>query len=95
MSEDGLRFSDDLRGSYVAVESVDFASPTEATASACWFDAAVVMGPLGPDGNPTIVDDQILSYRYNFVVYLEGGVWRVGEQLDIEHLGSGDACAAA
>ncbi|HSB86392.1 MAG TPA: hypothetical protein VLD86_08790, partial [Ilumatobacteraceae bacterium] len=63
MSRDGLRFSEDLRGSYVTVESVQQSEPLRATASACWFDAAVVLGPVGPDGNPTVIDDQILSYR--------------------------------
>ena len=89
MAKQGLYFSTDLRGSYVVVESVTLESPTEAAAVYCAFDAGAVMGPTGPDGLPTVVNDVIASVRYNFNLFLEEGAWRVGSQLQAERLGEG------
>lgn len=95
MSSHGLYFGQDIRGSHIVTESVSMQSQASADVIACWYDAGVVFGPTGPDGNPTVVDDQVLSYRYRLVVYLENGSWRVGSQETIAKLGEGDLCPSA
>jgi hypothetical protein len=95
MAAQGLYFSTDLRGSYLVAESVAIVSMTEATATYCLYDAGAVMGPNGPDGIPTVVDDQILSLRNDYHLFLESGSWKVGEQLPLETLGKGNLCPPA
>lgn len=95
MTRQGFYFSTDTRGSYVVAESVAFVSAVEATAVFCAYDAGAVMGPIGPDGLPTIVDDQIVSVRYQYRTFLEGESWRVGEQSELERLGEGSLCPPA
>ncbi|MEY2445132.1 MAG: hypothetical protein QOE00_1712, partial [Ilumatobacteraceae bacterium] len=55
MGNQGLHFSDDVRGSYLVAESVSKTSDTEFSAIFCAYDALVVLGPLGPDNLPTVV----------------------------------------
>ena len=95
MVAEGLYFSTDLRGSYFVDESVTVGSATEASAVYCVYDAGAVMGPKGPDGMPTVVNDVIASVRYKFQLFLEDGVWRVGEQSQLERLGEGTLCPPA
>jgi hypothetical protein len=95
LTAQGLYFSTDLRGSYLVAESVTIESSTEATALFCVFDAGLVMGPTGPDGQPTVVNDQILSLRNEYRLFLEDGLWKVGEQLQLDELGQGDRCPPA
>ena len=92
MTEQGLYFADDLRGSYLSAETISVASPTQASAIYCVFDAATVMGPIGPDGQPTVVNDEILSLRNDYHLFLEDGMWKVGEQLQLEVLPNGISC---
>jgi hypothetical protein len=92
MSAEGLYFSTDLRGSYLVAESVSKSSETSASAIYCAYDALTVLGPNGPDNLPTIVNDQILSYRYQYSVFLEDAEWRVGEQRQQEQIGEGNLC---
>jgi hypothetical protein len=92
MAAEGLYFSSDLRGMYLVAESVDTVSPTEATATYCWYDPGIVMGPVGPDGMPTVINDTIASVRYAYGLFLEGGIWRVGRQHELERLGEGSLC---
>lgn len=92
MAQQGLYFSTDLRGSYLRAESVTVISPTEATAIYCAYDAATVLGPAGPDGLPTVVNDEILNLRNEYRLYLEANVWLVGEQQEIQDLGQGNQC---
>jgi hypothetical protein len=95
MTQQGLYFSTDLRGSYLVAESVTIESPTEATAIYCAYDAGAVMGPNGPDGLPTVVNDQILSLRNEYRLFMEDGIWRVGEQLQLAVVGEGSLCPPA
>jgi hypothetical protein len=95
MANQGLYFSTDLRGSYIVAESIIVGSPTKASATYCIFDAGAVMGPLGPDGVPTVVNDVVASVRYSFDLFLEDGLWRVGEQHQTERLGEGSLCPPA
>ena len=95
MSAQGLHFSTDTRGSYVVAESVNLVSTTEATATFCVYDAGTVLGPIGPDGLPTVLDDQILSLRNEYRLYLDQAGWRVGEQREVEELGQGNLCPSA
>ena len=59
------------------------------------MDALIVLGPNGPDGLPTTVNDQIISYRFRYDVYLDSHTWKVGGQLQQESLGEGNLCPPA
>ena len=93
--DQGLYFSPDQRGSYITVESVSIDSPSEATAVFCVFDAGTVLGPDGPDGLPTVVNNQIVSLRDEYHLFLENGNWLVGEKQELERLGEGSLCPPA
>ena len=95
MAAQGLYFSTDLRGSYSVAESITVGSPTQASAMYCIYDAGAVMGPVGPDGVPTVVNDVLASVRYSFDLFLEDGSWLVGEQHQTERLGEGSLCPPA
>jgi hypothetical protein len=95
MVQQGLYFSTDLRGSYLRAETITIASAQTASAVFCAFDAGEVMGPNGPDGLATVVNDVEASVRYEFQLFLEDGEWRVGEQRQTERLGEGDLCPPA
>ena len=95
MKAQGLYFSNDLRGSYLVAESVIVKSDTTATAIYCVFDALTVLGPDGPDGVPTVVNDAISSSRYTYDLFLQDGAWIVGQQQQLERLGEGSLCPAA
>ena len=93
--DQGLYFSSDRRGSYLVPESIAVESTIEAMAVYCVFDAGTVLGPNGPDGLATIVNDQVLSLRNEYHLFLEDGVWLVGEKQELDHLGEGNLCPAA
>lgn len=95
MGQQGLYFSTDIRGSYLVSESVSEESDERATAIYCAFDAMTVLGPNGPDGLPTVVNDQILSFKNEFILFFEDAAWRVGEQYKQEQLAEGNACPPA
>jgi hypothetical protein len=80
--------------SYVNVEDVTSRSPSRVTAVVCSFDAIVILGPPGPDGKPTIVNDQQLSDRTEYVLLMEDGRWQVADGTELEVLGEGDQCRA-
>ncbi len=92
---EGLYFSTDRRGQYLVAESVSLASSSEASATFCLYDAGIVMGPVGPDGQATVVNDVITSERYAYTVFLEEGLWIVGRERSIERLGEGNLCPPA
>jgi len=91
---EGLHFSTDARGSRVVAESAAMDSSTTASAVFCVFDAGTVLGPIGPDNLPTVVNDEVASMRYEFVLFLEDDAWRVGEKHELERLSDGDSCPA-
>jgi hypothetical protein len=93
--DQGLYFSTDRRGTYLVAESVSIDSPSQATAIYCAHDALIVLGPNGPDGLPTTVNDEIMSFRFRYDVYLDSGTWKVGGQLQQDSLGEGNLCASA
>ena len=95
MTREGLYFSTELRGSHISPLSVQVVNQDEATVESCWYDAGVVLGPVGPDGQPTVVNDQSGSARYSHTVFNENGTWRVAEQSELTNLGDGDACGTA
>jgi hypothetical protein len=92
LAAQGLYFSTDRRGMYLVVESVTVSMPSEATAMYCVYDPGIVLGATGPDGLPTVVNDQISSIRYSYGLFLEEGLWRVGRQHELERLGEGSLC---
>ena len=90
-----IHLASDLRGSYVVVIDVTFDSSTVAHATFCGFDAGILLGPNGPDGKPTVVDDTITSAHRRYTMYLEGGAWRVGQDDLVDKLGDGNQCPPA
>jgi hypothetical protein len=85
-------YASDSRGTYVRVEAVANRTDTDVLATTCWFDAIVILGPPGPDGLPTTVDDRAISSRKQHSLVREDGQWKVTEQTEIEELGEGDQC---
>lgn len=92
LAERGWRFSADLEGSYSTVESVNVRGD-QAVVVACRFDAGAVLGADGPDGRPTVVNDEQLSIRYSHRFFLDETGWRVGQTDVVAQLGAGDQCA--
>ena len=95
MVKEGLYFSTDLRGSYLNPISVEMASLGEATVKSCWYDAGIVLGPVGPDGQATVINNETGSSSYSHTLYLEGGRWKVAQQSEVQNLGDGDLCGTA
>ena len=91
---EGLHFSTETRGSRVVAESATVDSDTTARAVFCIFDAGTVLGPIGPDNVPTVVNDEVASMRDEFGLFLENGSWRVGDRHELEQLSDGDSCPA-
>jgi hypothetical protein len=94
MNGAGLHFSTDLRGSYLTAESIGQNSDVFASAIYCAYDALTVLGPNGPDGLPTVVNDAISNVRYMYSLFFEDGRWVVGQQDQVERLGEGELCPA-
>jgi hypothetical protein len=95
MVDQGLYFATDLRGSYLVAESVTVTTATQASAVFCVFDAGTVLGPVGPDGQPTVVNDEVLSLRDQYDLFLDGNEWRVGEKQELQRVGEGSLCPPA
>lgn len=91
----GFSFGADVRGSYIVAESVSFLSDDEAEAIACWFDAGVVLGPDGPDGQPTVVNDRASSSRYRYELRRAASGWLVVRETALADLGEGNRCPPA
>ena len=92
MVRNGLYFSTDTRGSHINPTSVQMVNSNKVNVESCWYDAGVVLGPLGPDGQPTVVNDEAGSSRYVHTLVLEDGAWRVAEQRELEAVGAEDTC---
>jgi hypothetical protein len=88
-------YSTDHRGTYIRVEDITARTSTSVTAIACWYDPVVILGPPGPDGAPTIVDDRAISNRKEYTFVDDRGSWKVAEQVQLEDLGEGDQCDGA
>ena len=89
-----LRFSPDDRGSYKVIEAVEVGADVSRL-SACLYDAGVVLGPDGPDGQPTVVNDAIESVRNRYEMRLIAGSWLLAESVEIDYLGEGDKCGGS
>jgi hypothetical protein len=89
----GLYFSPDTRGTYHVVEIVLRLNDETAVATLCLYDAGILLGPDGPDGQPTVVSDAISSVRYDYTMYLEAQGWQLGLATKVDELGTGDRCA--
>jgi hypothetical protein len=85
-------FAENRRGTYVVIEDLTSRTPEKTAATACWFDAGILLGPAGPDGAPTVVNDATSSRRFAVGFYLEGDEWKLGDLTEIERLGSEDLC---
>jgi hypothetical protein len=88
----GEYFGPDLRGSYMVTQSVAFEDPKSAVAFSCWYDASILLGPPDSGGQPTVLNDKIISVRYKQSLYFDGAAWKVGEAAPVEDLGDGNQC---
>jgi hypothetical protein len=88
----GEYFSSDLRGSYIVTQSVGLDDPTSAVTFSCWYDASILLGPPGADGQPAVLNDKIISVREKQALYFDGTDWKVGEAATVEDLGDGNQC---
>ncbi len=75
MARQGLYFSTDLtRLVHRRPESVSVLIGHRGDGeSVAYSTPAAVLGPNGPDGLPTVVNDQLRSFRYEYHLYLEDG----------------------
>jgi hypothetical protein len=92
LADRGWYFSPDRRGSNYAIQSTSVRGD-QAVVESCVFDAGIVLGPNGPDGQPTVVNDEERSLSVKHTLFLEDGVWRVGQEDILVELGSGNLCA--
>lgn len=76
----------------IVIEDVTLSTPTTSIVTSCIFDSGVVLGPDGPDGQPTVVNDQAVSKRFRDTLYLENGEWLLGSGEEVAILGDGDRC---
>jgi hypothetical protein len=88
----GWYLSQDLRGTYFRVDRIDVRGD-QASIESCSFDAGIVLGPNGPDGLPTLVNDEELSYQWRHDLFFESDQWKVGRETKLADLGEGDQCA--
>jgi hypothetical protein len=75
----GEHTSTDTRGTHWVVQLAQFIDEAKGSAVTCVFDALIVLGPPGPDGESTVVDDSTGSYTYVFTIYRDGDRWLVGD----------------
>ena len=57
------------------------------------FDALMVLGPEGPDGQSTVINSDVATKSYYLVQYLENGAWLVGEVTALSRTPGVDQCA--
>ena len=88
----GEYFGPDLRGSYIVTQSVALDDPTAAVAFSCWYDASILLGPADASGQPTVLNDKIISVREKQSLYFDGTDWKVGEAATVQDLGDGNKC---
>ena len=88
----GEYFGTDLRGSYIVTQSVALEDATSAVTFSCWYDASTLLGPIGSDGQPTVLNDKIISVREKQELFFDGTDWKVGEAATVEDLGDGNKC---
>jgi hypothetical protein len=91
----GEYFSEDLRGSYIVTQSVALEDPTSAVTFSCWYDASILLGPVDATGQPTVLNDKIISVREKQALYFDGTDWKVGEAATVQDLGDGNQCPPA
>jgi hypothetical protein len=91
----GEYFSTDLRDSYIVTQSVGLDDASSAVTFSCWYDASILLGPPGTDGQPTVLNDKIISVREKQELYLDGTEWKVGEAATVQDLGDGNQCPPA
>ena len=88
----GEYFGPDLRGSYIVTQSVALEGATSAVTFSCWYDASTLLGPIGANGQPTVLNDKIISVREKQLLFFDGADWKVGEAATVEDLGDGNKC---
>jgi hypothetical protein len=83
----------DRRGTYIRLQSFERVGSETIIATTCLYDATIQLGPDGPDGQPTTVNDRITSRIFDFTLVDSDGRWLTSELREIELLAEGsDAC---
>jgi hypothetical protein len=80
-------FSPDRRGTYVKLTSIDSQNSDTVEVSSCWYDAAIILGAPGPDGQPTVFNDRVASQLFELTFVRVGGVWLAADLQSGEILG--------
>jgi hypothetical protein len=71
--------STDRRGTYIRLTSIDSKSTTEVDVTACWYDPTVLLGAPGPDGQPTVVNDEVASQIFHMTFTKVTDRWLASE----------------
>lgn len=91
MTKRGLYVDASTAISYT-IKQVVADSPTQATVDTCVFDNSRLLGPAGPDGQPTVIADGNASYTMRQIWVIEAGVWKLQQEDRLETLGAGNQC---
>ena len=87
--------SDDV--GYTVIESISVDPPSgRATVMTCNWDTAVLYGPPARPGGAELVMNNVReTSRFRSVMYLEEGVWRLGEEHGVEEAEGVNTCPPA
>jgi hypothetical protein len=82
---------------YTVIESVVIDPVSQrATVVTCNWDTAVLYGPPIKDGEPeVVVNNKQSTSRLESVLYLDAGVWKLGEERRIERVEGTNTCPPA
>ena len=82
---------------YTVIESVVIDPVSQrAAVMTCNWDTAVLYGPPIKDGGPeVVVNNKQSTSRLESVMYLDGGVWKLGEERRIERVEGTNTCPPA
>ena len=69
-------------------------SGEEAEVDVCIWSTGVVYGPPGPDGNPTVVNDEKTTLRFTYRLVREVERWVVSEEIPGDSVVGANACTA-
>lgn len=87
--------ADDVGYSVIEAVVIDPVSP-RATVRTCNWDTAVIYGPPIKDGGPeVVVNNKQSTSRLESVMYLDGGVWKLGEERRVERVEGTNTCPPA
>lgn len=95
MVNSGRAASADVRGTHWQVQVGSYIDSNSAGLLVCYYDAVIQLGPRGPDGQPTVVDDTVASTLFYLVFLREGGRWLLSDLTTQSRVEGVDRCVAA